>query len=118
MEMNVETNSSPTAPKPSKQTGWRIWWSLLRPHTLTAAFVPVFIGTAYAMQVGGINQIHLPLFLIMLLACLLIQAATNMFNEYFDYKRGLDHEGSVGIGGAIVRDGIQPKTVLNLAFGF
>lgn len=41
-----------------------------------------------------------------------------MFNEYFDYKRGLDHEGSVGIGGAIVRDGIQPKTVLNLAFGF
>ncbi|MFV1458107.1 1,4-dihydroxy-2-naphthoate polyprenyltransferase, partial [Bacillus mycoides] len=28
------------------------------------------------------------------------------------------HEGSVGIGGAIVRDGIQPKTVLNLAFGF
>ncbi|MGR6019564.1 hypothetical protein ACT7CU_18620 [Bacillus paranthracis] len=62
MEMNVETNSSPTAPKPSKQTGWRIWWNLLRPHTLTAAFVPVFIGTAYAMQVGGINQIHLPLF--------------------------------------------------------
>ncbi len=54
----------------------------------------------------------------MLLACLLIQATTNMFNEYFDYKRGLDHEGSVGIGGAIVRDGIQPKTVLNLAFGF
>ena len=89
MEMNVETNSSPTAPKPSKQTGWRIWWSLLRPHTLTAAFVPVFIGTAYAMQVGGINQIHLPLFLIMLLACLLIQAATNMFNEYFDYKEDL-----------------------------
>ncbi|CAM3991270.1 1,4-dihydroxy-2-naphthoate polyprenyltransferase [Bacillus cereus] len=118
MEMNVETNSSPTAPKPSKQTGWRIWWSLLRPHTLTAAFVPVFIGTAYAMQVGGINQIHLPLFFMMLLACLLIQAATNMFNEYFDYKRGLDHEGSVGIGGAIVRDGIKPKTVLNLAFGF
>ncbi len=33
-------------------------------------------------------------------------------------KEGLDHEGSVGIGGAIVRDGIQPKTVLNLAFGF
>ncbi|EAO51526.1 1,4-dihydroxy-2-naphthoate polyprenyltransferase [Bacillus thuringiensis serovar israelensis ATCC 35646] len=92
MEMNVKTNSSPTAPKPSKQTGWRIWWSLLRPHTLTAAFVPVFIGTAYSMQVGGINQIHLPLFLMMLLACLLIQAATNMFNDTLMYKRGLDHE--------------------------
>ncbi|HDR6246263.1 TPA: 1,4-dihydroxy-2-naphthoate polyprenyltransferase [Bacillus cereus] len=114
----MEMNSSPMAPNPGKQTGWRIWWNLLRPHTLTAAFVPAFIGTAYAMRVGGINQIHLPLFLIMLLTCLLIQAATNMFNEYFDHNRGLDHEGSVGIGGAIVRDGIQPKTVFNLAFGF
>lgn len=118
MEMNVNTKSSHVPPNPSKQTGWRIWWSLLRPHTLTAAFVPVFIGTTYAMQTEGINNIDFPLFFIMLLACLLIQAATNMFNEYFDYKRGLDHEGSVGIGGAIVRDGIQPKTVLQLALGF
>jgi 1,4-dihydroxy-2-naphthoate octaprenyltransferase len=41
-----------------------------------------------------------------------------MFNEYFDFKRGLDNEHSVGIGGTIVRDGIKPKTVINLAFGF
>jgi 1,4-dihydroxy-2-naphthoate octaprenyltransferase len=46
---------------------------------------------------------------------MLIQAATNMFNEYYDYKRGLDHADSVGIGGAIVRDGIPPKTVLAIA---
>jgi 1,4-dihydroxy-2-naphthoate octaprenyltransferase len=54
----------------------------------------------------------------MLIASILIQAATNMFNEYFDFKRGLDNEHSVGIGGTIVRDGIEPKTVINLAFGF
>lgn len=29
-----------------------------------------------------------------------------MFNEYFDYKRGFDYEGLVGIGGVIVCDGI------------
>jgi 1,4-dihydroxy-2-naphthoate polyprenyltransferase len=39
-----------------------------------------------------------------------------MFNEYYDFKRGLDTEKSVGIGGAIVRNGVKPKTVLNLAF--
>ncbi|WP_338368137.1 1,4-dihydroxy-2-naphthoate polyprenyltransferase, partial [Enterococcus faecium] len=44
-----------------------------------------------------------------------IQAATNMFNEYYDYKRGLDTEDSIGIGGAIVRNGIKPGTVLGLA---
>ena len=48
----------------------------------------------------------------MLIASLLIQIATNLFNEYYDYKRGLDHEGSVGIGGGIVRDGVKPKTIM------
>ena len=45
----------------------------------------------------------------MLIASLLIQAATNMFNEYYDFKRGLDNEHSVGIGGTIVRDGIKAE---------
>jgi 1,4-dihydroxy-2-naphthoate octaprenyltransferase len=54
----------------------------------------------------------------MLIASLLIQAATNMFNEYYDFVLGLDTEESVGIGGTIVRDGIQPKKIRNLAFIF
>ncbi|MBE1555467.1 1,4-dihydroxy-2-naphthoate polyprenyltransferase [Sporosarcina limicola] len=94
-------------------TGWRIWWQLTRPHTLTAAFAPVFLGTMIALTYGGIN---FPLFFAMLIASVLIQMATNMFNEYYDYKRGLDTEQSIGIGGTIVRNGIKPKTVLNLAF--
>lgn len=94
---------------------WKIWWHLLRPHTLTASFIPVALGTAIALEH---TSIHVPLFLAMLLASILIQAATNMFNEYFDYKRGLDNAESVGIGGAIVREGVKPKTVLNLAFVF
>ncbi len=93
--------------------GWKIWWQLTRPHTLTAAFVPVLLGTAFALQY---TDFDLLLFLAMLAACLLIQAATNMFNEYYDYKRGLDTERSVGIGGAIVRNGVKPSTVINLAF--
>jgi len=99
----------------SKNTGWKIWWKLLRPHTLTASFVPVILGTAIALPTSGIK---IPLFIAMLVASLLIQAATNMFNEYFDYKRGLDTADSVGIGGTIVRDGVKPKTVLNLAYIF
>ncbi|MHA6260233.1 1,4-dihydroxy-2-naphthoate polyprenyltransferase [Sporosarcina sp. CAU 1771] len=94
-------------------TGWRIWWQLTRPHTLTAAFAPVFLGTTIALQYG---TIHYTLFFAMLIASILIQMATNMFNEYYDFKRGLDTEESIGIGGAIVRNGVKPKTVLNLAF--
>lgn len=93
-------------------TGWRVWWQLTRPHTLTAAFAPVFLGTMIALQYGAL---HFPLFLSMLTASLFLQMATNMFNEYYDFKRGLDDEHSIGIGGTIVRNGVQPKTVLNLA---
>ncbi|MCZ8536383.1 1,4-dihydroxy-2-naphthoate polyprenyltransferase [Paenisporosarcina quisquiliarum] len=93
-------------------SGWRIWWQLTRPHTLTASFVPVFLGTMIAISY---TDIHWPLFFAMLFASMLIQAATNMFNEYYDFARGLDNEKSVGIGGAIVRNGVQPKTVMQLA---
>ncbi|MBS3682184.1 1,4-dihydroxy-2-naphthoate polyprenyltransferase [Ornithinibacillus massiliensis] len=99
----------------NERDGFQVWWRLLRPHTLTASFVPVFIGTMIALNTDGIQIL---VFLAMLLASILIQAATNMFNEYYDYVRGLDSEESVGIGGTIVRDGINPKTVLRLALVF
>lgn len=100
----------------NEQDGFQVWWRLLRPHTLTASFIPVFVGTMFAFVQE--NAFHFTLFIAMLLASILIQAATNMFNEYYDYVRGLDTEKSVGIGGTIVRDGIAPKTVLRLGLAF
>lgn len=100
----------------NEKSGFQVWWRLLRPHTLTAAFIPVFVGSMFAFI--QLKALHGLLFVAMLIASILIQAATNMFNEYYDYKRGLDNDKSVGIGGTIVRDGVSPKTVLNLAFAF
>lgn len=99
------------------EKGFKVWWHLTRPHTLTASFAPVLLGTAIALVVED-SSIHIPLFLAMLVASLLIQAATNMFNEYYDYKRGLDNEHSVGIGGTIVRHGVAPKTIMQIALIF
>jgi 1,4-dihydroxy-2-naphthoate octaprenyltransferase len=90
----------------------KILWKLTRPHTLTASFVPVLIGTILSMFYV---DLHFWLFIAMLFSCLWIQIATNLFNEYYDFKRGLDTEDSVGIGGAIVRHGMKPKTVLMMA---
>lgn len=101
----------------NERDGFQVWWRLLRPHTLTASFVPVFVGSMYALNVSD-TKFNILVFLAMLLASMLIQSATNMFNEYYDYVRGLDSEESVGIGGTIVRDGIHPKTVLRLALIF
>lgn len=96
--------------------GWKVWWRLLRPHTLTAAFVPVAIGTALGFQKDF--HINLLLFGLMFLSSILIQSATNMFNEYYDFVSGLDTRESVGIGGTIVRDGVKATTVLHLALLF
>lgn len=97
--------------------GFKVWWHLTRPHTLTASFVPVLLGTAIALAVDH-ETIHFGLFFAMLIASMLIQAATNMFNEYYDYKLGLDNEHSVGIGGTIVRHGVAPKTIMIIALSF
>jgi 1,4-dihydroxy-2-naphthoate octaprenyltransferase len=92
-----------------------IGWRLLRPFTLMASVVPVLIGTGLALTQA---PFHTGLFISFFVACLLIQAATNMLNEYFDYQRGLDSKEMVGIAGAIVRDGVRPRTVLALAWIF
>lgn len=98
--------------KQDKKSTIKILWRLTRPHTLTATFVPVVAGTVYSMF---FVKVDIWLFIAMLFACLGLQIAANLFNEYYDFKRGLDTKESVGIGGAIVRDGMQPKLVLKLA---
>nr|WP_097073579.1 1,4-dihydroxy-2-naphthoate polyprenyltransferase [Ureibacillus xyleni] len=90
----------------------KLMWKMTRPHTLTATFAPVILGTVIALFEAKIDWL---LFIAMMLACLALQIATNLFNEYYDFKRGLDTAESVGIGGGIVRHGLKPKNVLTVA---
>lgn len=90
----------------------KLMWQLTRPHTLTATFAPVILGTMLALNDGPINWL---LFTAMLVCGLFLQIATNLFNEYYDFKRGLDTADSVGIGGALVRHGTKPSSVLAFA---
>src|SRR5690606_3155651 len=90
----------------------KLMWKMTRPHTLTATFAPVILGTVAALYVTEIDWL---LFIAMMVACLALQIATNLFNEYYDFKRGLDTADSVGIGGGIVRHGLKPKNVLSVA---
>ena len=91
----------------------KLMWKMTRPHTLTATFAPVILGTVMALAVTDIDW---AMFAAIMVACLCLQIATNLFNEYYDFKRGLDTADSVGIGGGIVRHGLKPSNVLTVAF--
>jgi 1,4-dihydroxy-2-naphthoate octaprenyltransferase len=85
------------------------WFRLARPFSLTASAVPVLFGTALALKDGAFAWGP---FLAMLFGSLLIQAATNMFNEFYDERRGLDTATAVGIAGSIVRGRMRARAVL------
>src|SRR5919112_2678386 len=92
-----------------RQQVFREWFLLSRPFSLTAAAVPVVFGTALASVDGAFSWGP---FVAMLLGSLFIQAATNMFNEFYDEQRGLDVEGAVGIAGSIVSGRVSARGVL------
>ena len=85
------------------------WFWLARPFSLTAAAIPVLFGTTLALSDGAFSWGP---FFAMLFASLLIQAATNMFNEFYDEQRGLDTAETVGIAGSIVQGRMHARAVL------
>ncbi|HSP86676.1 MAG TPA: UbiA family prenyltransferase, partial [Ignavibacteriaceae bacterium] len=63
------------------------WILASRPKTLPAAFVPVMVGTAQAVNFGKFN---LFITLVTVICSLLIQIGTNFTNDLYDYLKGAD----------------------------
>lgn len=95
-------NASPPVP-------WKVWVKTARPFSLTAAVSPVLVGTAVAAYEG---TFRLFAFLATLFSCLFLQIGANYFNEYFDYRYGLDHSGSLGSSTVIFRHEMTAAQVL------
>ena len=88
-----------SAPRPSSALEeptpgpFRVWMMAIRPPTLTAAVVPVAVGTAVALHHG----VRAPLAaLATLLAALALQAGANLANDLSDYRRGADTAERIG----------------------
>lgn len=64
-----------------------VWWLAIRPPTLTAALVPVAVGTALAWHDGMFAALPA---LAALAGALLIQIGTNLANDVADFERGAD----------------------------
>jgi 1,4-dihydroxy-2-naphthoate polyprenyltransferase len=96
----------------------RAWVLAARPATLTAAVVPVAVGTACALAVGGA---HVGAALAALLGAMGIQVGTNFANDVFDYEKGADTHERLGPTRAVVSGILSPRAVrggMVVAFGF
>lgn len=70
------------------------WLLATRPKTLTAAFVPVLVGTALAFSERG--SVSWGISVIALLSAVFIQIGTNLANDAIDFRKGADTEKRVG----------------------
>jgi 1,4-dihydroxy-2-naphthoate octaprenyltransferase len=70
------------------------WILASRPKTLTAALVPVVIGSALAQAETGVMDGMV--IVLTLLASLFIQIGTNFVNDAMDFKKGADTEKRIG----------------------
>ena len=95
--------------KMSKPGKLALWFRAVRPFAYTASVIPVALGGLWAFYDGPINWVN---FVLAILAGVLFHTGTNLINDYFDFKKGVDREGTFGSSGILVAGLMQPRQIL------
>jgi NitT/TauT family transport system permease protein len=94
----LETWALPWKRAERRSSSLRTWFWAVRPFSFTTSTIPVVAATSLALVAGEVRWGFVAL---MLVASILTHAACNLTNDYFDDKRGLDGEDTLGQGGAL-----------------
>ena len=85
------------------------WILAARPRTLGAAVIPVLAGGALAFAAGNLD----PMAMVLIIACaVLIQIATNYFNDAIDHAKGADTAERIGPTRVTSSGLLAPRTVM------
>ncbi len=87
------SSGSPEAPATTAAGSFGAWVLASRPKTLSAASVPVVVGTACAYAAGGVRWGPA---LAALIAALLLQVGANFANDLYDFQKGADTDERMG----------------------
>lgn len=90
---------------------------LTRPRTLVAALGPTILGAAFSYYAfGATHGTDLAIFhtVLIFLAVVTAQIVANLWNEYKDFKSGLDAGQKVGNAGSITRGAITPELIVTM----
>jgi len=102
-------------PKAEKPPFLMLWLKTMRVPFLQATFVSVILGGVLALQIA--HTFNVATFLLTILGAGLFQIASNMFNDYYDFKSGNDlqvkHQNPFAGGGRVLTAGlVKPSTHL------
>lgn len=86
----------------------RAWVLAVRPATLTAALVPVMVGTAVARAAGGVRAGPA---LAALFGAFMLQITSNFANDVFDHEKGADTKDRLGPTRAVQAGLITPSAM-------
>jgi len=95
----------PRTPAPGSLKAWVL---AARPATLTAALVPVLVGTAVAEVSGGVR---LGPALAALFGAFMLQITSNLANDVFDHEKGADTHERLGPTRAVQAGLLTPRQV-------
>lgn len=93
-----------------RKKNMKVWIQAIRPFAFTATIIPVTVGAALAYYQN--KPVQWMLFPIAMISALLYHAATNLVNEYFDFKKGVDRDDTYGSSRVLVDKLLSPKQVL------
>jgi len=110
--MRPEAEAAAGAPRPGRL---RVWLTALRPFAYTASVLPVLLGAALAVRDGAAPAAGL--FWTALAAVVCFHSAANLWNDYSDFRSGVDRE-VVPTSGALVRGWLGARTVRRSATAF
>ena len=88
-------------------------WEVVRPFSFTASVLPVSVGGAIALSQG---RMHWPLFLAALLGALGLHIGTNVINEIYDVRHGIDSITSPRMSMAILKGRISERDAFIVAW--
>jgi 1,4-dihydroxy-2-naphthoate polyprenyltransferase len=91
------------------------WAMAARAYAFPASIVPVALGAVYAFYTS--QRFHWGLFVLSLLAGMLYHTACNLINDFYDFKHGVDREGTYGGSGVLVSRQLSPREVMLTAAG-
>ena len=97
---------------------YRTWFLASRPWSFSMTAISVSVGSALAAIDGSFSWLF---YLLSILAGIFMHAATNLINDYYDVKSGVDFQGvSTGIyrPHPLLEDKLTPRQVLIEACGF